>query len=354
MKKLATCLIILLSALLWNIAYAQSQKTFSDAQIQAGLPCYVSLNDDPKFARLLPKVGSIQPEKGYRPSIELLANRTKATKEDKIAISYWGKVRQECDQKSLAYVQAHSSAEAFARQQSASNLFYALLAKLFAGDINFGDFCQSRYELNQTLTAQAKEQYDREKAKRDDEAKLAVAKNDVEAKRVSEALARRTEIEQERLAAIVELQQKQAENANVRKERQQSGLQNLNCQIDSLMGGNCQQYNSAADKINTFDEAQEIEWVKGNITATAYVKSVYELHQSLIQIDSYRREGFFFDTRIAKAFDEGKMSLNDARYLMEKNGNQIAERRAAREPPASIPFSCKSESFGGVVTTKCR
>lgn len=353
MKMLATWSIILLSTLFLNIEDAQSQKTFTDAQIQAGLPCYVSLNDDPKFARLLPKVGPIQPEKGYRPSIELLSNKTKATKEDKVAISYWGKVRQECDQKSLAYVQAHSSAEVFARQQNASNLFYSLLVKLFAGDINFGDFSQSRYELNQTLTAQAREQYDREKAKRDDEAKLAAAKNNVEVKRVAEVLARRTELEQERLATIVELRQKQSENAKVREEQQQSGLQNLNCQIDSLLGGNCQQYNSAVDKINTFDEAQEIEWVKGAITATTYVRSVYELHHSLVKIDSYRREGFFFDYKIAKAFDEGKMSLSDARYLMEKNNNQIEERRAARAPPTSISFSCKSETFGGVVKTKC-
>ena len=133
-------------------------------------------------------------------------------------------------------------------------------------------------------------------------------------------------------------------------------VDDLNCQINSLTGGNCleiRKINEAITRINQYSEEQDTAWMAGNITATQMVRNVIDFHKSLLQLNGYDRERYSYNLQVAEASDSGKISKDRASYLMEHKSNEINERVQARQPPANRPFTCKSQSFGGVITTKC-
>ena len=361
MKKITYAITVVVSSFLGISSFSQQTTTYSDQEILAGRPCYFELNSNPKLTRLLPKVGAIQTEKGYRAPIELLADKTKPNKEDKAAIGFWAKERQDCDQKAQAFLQAKTSPGNYAVRQSVDSRYYALLARLYAGDLSFGEFVQNRQDLNQSLSAQLREVSESEKVlrnaemlKANEEARAQAARKESELARGAADRTRQRNLEAERQANLAELEQKHTANSRRREARGNNLLNNVDCLAASLLGGNCLDYRRREDKINDYSETQEMEWVKGNITARSYVSSVRSFHQNFIQLDTYTTEGYLFEEKVAGLFDAGKMSISDARYLMEKNSNQIAERRQARQPVASIQFTCTSSSLGGVFTTNCR
>jgi len=145
----------------------QAQIAQSDAEIKIAKQCYDELNQDLKLSRLAPKVGLIQPGRDYYPSIEMLANKSKATKEDKSAISYWGKMRRECDEKYFTATKDRFSAEASILMRERREQIYPLLAKLYNGDVSFGEFNALRQEANSTTIKLLQEILLREKEKRE-------------------------------------------------------------------------------------------------------------------------------------------------------------------------------------------
>jgi len=186
------------------------QPVFTSAEVESGAACYLGLNYDPRLAALRSKVGYIQSQKNDRPTLEMLADRTKATREEQALISYWAKARQQCDDIRVRYIQPRVSPEMFLLNRKIMNSAYALYAKLYAGDVTYGEFNQVRFDTGQTYMAAVSELQERERAKRTDSAKAEAAERLLQAQQ-----------NQERQAQDVAARQLQEQNAQALQIQQQ-------------------------------------------------------------------------------------------------------------------------------------
>lgn len=128
------------------------------------------------------------------------------------------------------------------------------------------------------------------------------------------------------------------------------GLEDLNCTIDSLFGGNC----SEIQRVNQFQDQQQQVWMSGSLTATDMMKSIMNFHRSLMPINRYDKELYMYNLQVAQVCDAGKISKEQGLYLMTKKENELSDRALANQPPPNRQLTCVSESFGGQVTTKCK
>lgn len=324
-------------------SFSQSPKDIK-VEFDSLKSCYASVKAEKRLDILKAKMGDALVGAETPPSIEMLGERSKPNKAERIAIGVWGKLRQECDEPVKAFFDKHSELNVISRLWvEQSKKFYENLAALYAGDLNFGEFNKRRYELNLESKQKANELAKGDAANRQSQAELARQKNVLIERQKSE-----------RQVVLNDLLNKQSVNERARKKSERCGLLDVNCSIGLLVRDGSQEYIESANKINGYIEAQQIRWVKGEISATDFASSIYDFHARVRDMDSYDREEYLFYMKIARAYEMKEISLSDSVYLMEKNSNQISERRAASEPPRNISFTCDSQSFGGVATTKCR
>lgn len=124
----------------------------------------------------------------------------------------------------------------------------------------------------------------------------------------------------------------------------------LNCSLDSLMGGNC----SEIARINKFQEQQQQIWLNGKITGTEMVKSVIDYHRRLTTINNYDKELYLYNLQVAQVCDAGKISKEEGLYLMTKKENELNDRIQANLPPPNRRLNCVSQAFGSQITTQCQ
>jgi hypothetical protein len=306
--------------------------------------CYPSIKYDKRLDVLRVKVGDAFTNETAPPTVEMLGERSRPNKTERAAIGVWGQLRQDCDKPLKTFFDAHSELSGIAQLWGEqSKKFYESLSALYAGDMNFGEFNKRRYDLNLESKQKASELAKADAANRLAQAELARQKDSL------------IELQKkERQTVLNDLLNKQAVNSRDRQRSEQCGLLDADCTARMLLGGSWQSSVESANKINAYIEVQQIRWVKGEISATEFASSIYDFHKRVRDMDSYDREEYLFYMKIARAYEAKEISLADSVYLMEKNSNQISERRVASEPPRSINFTCDSQSFGGVVTTKCR
>ena len=127
-------------------------------------------------------------------------------------------------------------------------------------------------------------------------------------------------------------------------------LGDINCGLDSLLGGNC----SEIERINDYQEKKQSEWLAGAITGIEMVKSIVEFHKKLTPIDRYNKELYLYYFQVAQACDARKITKEQGLYLMARKDNEVQERINAGQPPPSHSFTCTSETIAGTTTTKCQ
>lgn len=334
---------ILIGAIFSASAYGQlSQELKAESAKLAS--CYASMKEDARLNILKTKIGDVSSNYADQPSIELLGERSKSNSAERTAIATWGKLRQDCDKSAQAFflgrTELRGIGQIFSEQ---SKKFYELLSALYAGDLNYGEFNRQRYELNLESKKKFNDLAAADAANRQSQAELS-RKNSVLAEREKA----------ERQAVLKDLLNKQAVNTKERERSERCGLLDADCVARQLLNSNWTKAVEDANKINAYIENQQIKWVKGEITGIEFASTIYDYHKRIQDMDSYDREEYMFYMKIARASDSKDISIADAVYLMEKNSNQIIERRRANEPPRSISFTCSSQDLGGFVTTKCR
>ena len=127
-------------------------------------------------------------------------------------------------------------------------------------------------------------------------------------------------------------------------------IQDLNCELNSLLGGNC----SEIDQVNQYQDEQQAEWLAGKITAVEMIRNIVTYHRKLTPIDNYNKELYLYNFQVAQACDASKISKEQGLYFMTKKENDIQGLRNTRQPPQNRPFTCVTETFGGTTTTKCQ
>jgi hypothetical protein len=306
--------------------------------------CFREIDDDKKVDVLHPKIGKLNSRDSDAPSIEMLSEKSKPNKIEQAALSFWGKSRQECDKSAKVVFDKYADlATVGVLYVDESRKLYDLIAGLYAGDFSFGEFNRRRYELKLDAIKKMNEL-----KKADSIAREKEAEKNRQQKVINEQL------KVERQTVLNDLLNKQATNTRRRKESETCGLLDVNCSLGLVVNGDYNTYRKTVNRINNYIESQEILWVKGEISAVEFASSAYDYHKNLLDMDSYDREEYLFYMKIGKAYDTHQISLSDSVYLIEKNNNQLSERRAANEPPRSVSYTCDSQIFGGVVTTKCR
>jgi len=114
--------------------------------------CYGTFDTNPRFAVLLPHLGSLS--RYDRATVEMMASKDLPTPEEKEALRQWGFARQLCAQSGEKFMAA---APQWAQNVVANGNAGLLLAiaKLYGGDINYGQFIAERARLNQEARASA-------------------------------------------------------------------------------------------------------------------------------------------------------------------------------------------------------
>jgi len=131
------------------------QNTPPQAQPRAvnpSLACYATFDTNPRFASLLPRLGSLS--RSDKATIEMMASKDLPTADEKEALRQWGFARQLCAQSGEKFM---ATAPRWA-QNAVANANAGLLlaiAKLYGGDFNYGQFIAERTRLSQEARATA-------------------------------------------------------------------------------------------------------------------------------------------------------------------------------------------------------
>jgi hypothetical protein len=107
--------------------------------------CFDRMDSDQRLAVLAPKVGSVS--RGGRATVEMLASTAKADEEDKKAISAWGQARQSCVAEGRAFRAQNAPPGWVPAFEAGQTEFLGLMARLYAGELTYGEFNRQRLDL---------------------------------------------------------------------------------------------------------------------------------------------------------------------------------------------------------------
>ena len=102
-------------------------------------------NTDPRISLLTAKVGSLK-EAGEA-TLPMLASTATPTPEEKTALEYWGSERQRCLGLGKVYRAHNLPASVVSTFEAGQKNLVFLTARLYAGEINYGQFNTQRQEL---------------------------------------------------------------------------------------------------------------------------------------------------------------------------------------------------------------
>lgn len=124
-----------------------NKPTLTAAQITQNDPtvaCFARINNDPQFEKTI--AGPLGLKDMGPPSIELLANKDKPNEAQRSAISAYGAARMNCMEAGSAYRQANMPPVIASLMDEGRQNVNMLLAKLYRGDLTFGEFHEARVE----------------------------------------------------------------------------------------------------------------------------------------------------------------------------------------------------------------
>jgi hypothetical protein len=111
------------------------------------LPCLNAAIDQYRATPLGMRIGAATP------SVEALADKSKATDAEKLAISEHSAARQKCVLLGMSYRRENLPPEVVFAEEDAEAALTVLMAKLYAGDITFGEYNNARLENRAKLQA---------------------------------------------------------------------------------------------------------------------------------------------------------------------------------------------------------
>lgn len=144
MRKL---LLIALLPLAGCVTAPQSRGP-SPQEITANDPstaCMREASRDARLAVLLPKIGSLQ-NAGQAP-ISMMTSKELPTRDEKEALEVWGGSRQTCLQTGASYRAKNMPVPVAMAMEAGQERLILLTARLWAGDINYGQFNQERISI---------------------------------------------------------------------------------------------------------------------------------------------------------------------------------------------------------------
>lgn len=137
-------------------ATAPQQKTAAD---DPSLPCFQSIEHNPNVQVLKPKIGSfLNPEAA---TLDMRAESSTPTAEEKTAIRAWAELRNTCRSIGVDFRNKYAPPLYTANLDNALSKFMVNLSKLYAGQMNYGQFVNERIMLAneaRVKQAQAREQ----------------------------------------------------------------------------------------------------------------------------------------------------------------------------------------------------
>jgi hypothetical protein len=107
--------------------------------------CLDTLNRDPRLSRLQPKVGSLR--SAGEASLPMLSSSEMPSAEEKTALEWWGNERQRCLGLGSAYRVANMPAPLVASFETGQRDLVMLTARLYSGQLTYGQFNVQRQEL---------------------------------------------------------------------------------------------------------------------------------------------------------------------------------------------------------------
>lgn len=138
----------------------------SPAEILANDPtgsCMKRLNTDPFIVEQLG--APIGVGKSEQPTLKMMADKTKPNDEQKEALSMYAAARDKCAALGAEYRRAKMPGDVVYTLENNNQKLQVLFAKLYAGDITFGEFNTSRTNNIMTMRGQLTEQ-DQQRAQR--------------------------------------------------------------------------------------------------------------------------------------------------------------------------------------------
>jgi hypothetical protein len=125
-------------------------------------PCYRQLETDQRFAALKTKIGSVIASN--KATVEMLASTEKPTEEERRQISVLGVARQSCADMGHAFRLTYAPPGYEAAFMAGQNDVLALLARLYAGELTYGEFNRERLDLGHRTSANMNATVDRAQA----------------------------------------------------------------------------------------------------------------------------------------------------------------------------------------------
>lgn len=107
--------------------------------------CFSSLGDDPQLRVLHPKVG--KPSDHTSTTLDMLSSKDRATEEEKKAIQQWAFLRNACVDAGKRFREIHQPPMYSGLVESQNERFVVELAKLYAGDVTYGEFNSTRKQM---------------------------------------------------------------------------------------------------------------------------------------------------------------------------------------------------------------
>ncbi len=149
-------LLILIGAFLIGCASGTGQA--QGRPTAAGDPsyaCYDARENTPSLSILKPKVGRLF--SGADPTIEMRANQTKPTLEEKQALSEWGQARQQCAEMGRSYRASYAPPGWAAAFDESQSLILQAIANLYGGSITYGQFIAERERIGNAAGSKMQE-----------------------------------------------------------------------------------------------------------------------------------------------------------------------------------------------------
>lgn len=110
--------------------------------------CIKRMREDPYLLQMLAKMNFGRPGD---PGIEMLADKSRATNEEKEALRTYSATRSQCISLGAAYRRANMPANIALAFDRGSDRATIMISKLYAGDITYGEFNTGRMEIQSQI-----------------------------------------------------------------------------------------------------------------------------------------------------------------------------------------------------------
>ncbi|MDX4957261.1 hypothetical protein [Delftia acidovorans] len=139
------------------VAMLAGCQTFPQANMaeDPSRSCMQSIPDKPEMQVLKPRIGSFMDPNAV--PLELRTSQDRPTPEERQAISKWAQLRQQCMQAGEAFRATGANPTLTYLLNEQNSEFVSLLAKLYSGEFNYGQFAEARIALARASKAKAME-----------------------------------------------------------------------------------------------------------------------------------------------------------------------------------------------------